>query len=110
MALQAGDFIPLPGRAAFSLYSAIGAPVTDAFAFFPSFPAGETGILNGGGDCSGVGGFFDFTGLHGAYRHLAHGHMVAGSVTGGSFRAFAAPALLPGDTLVRAIAQRVLTC
>lgn len=64
MALQAGDFILLPSGGAFSLYSAIGAPVTDAFAFFPSFPAGETGVLNGGGDCSGVGGFFDFTGLH----------------------------------------------
>lgn len=64
MALQAGDFILLPGRSAFSLYSATGAPVTDAFAFFPSFPAGETGVLGGGGSCSGVGGFFDFTGLH----------------------------------------------
>jgi AraC-like DNA-binding protein len=64
LALQAGDFILLPGRTAFSLFSAVGAPLTDAFAFFPSFPAGETGVLNGGGNCSGVGGFFDFTGLH----------------------------------------------
>ncbi|WP_076070952.1 AraC family transcriptional regulator [Sphingomonas montana] len=64
MVLEAGDLILLPGRAAFSLYSAVGAPVTDAFAFFTSFPAGETGVLDGGGTCSGVGGFFDFTGLH----------------------------------------------
>ena len=64
MELHAGDFILLPGRSAFLLYSAPEAPVTDAFQFFPSFPAGETGMLNDGGDCSGVGGFFDFAGLH----------------------------------------------
>ena len=62
--LRAGDFILLPGRSAFRLYGAPNAPLTDAFEFFPSFPAGETGVLNGGGDCSGVGGFFDFAGLH----------------------------------------------
>ena len=62
--LRAGDFILVPGRSAFRLYSAADAPVTDAFRFFPSFPAGETGVLNGGGDCSGIGGFFDFAGLH----------------------------------------------
>ena len=62
--LRAGDFILVPGRSAFRLYSAPDAPVTDAYRFFPSFPAGETGVLNGGGECSGVGGFFDFAGLH----------------------------------------------
>ena len=62
--LHAGDFILMPGRSAFRLYSTPDAPVTDAYRFFPSFPAGETGTLNGGGDCSGVGGFFDFAGLH----------------------------------------------
>lgn len=62
--LRAGDFILVPGRSAFRLYSAPDAPVTDAYQFFPSFPAGETGVLNGGGECSGVGGFFDFAGLH----------------------------------------------
>lgn len=62
--LQAGDFILLPGRGAFRLYSAEDAPPIDAFTFFPSVPAGETASLNGGGDCSGVGGFFDFAGLH----------------------------------------------
>lgn len=64
MALRAGEFILLPSQAAFSLYSEIGAPVTDAYTFFTSFPAGETGMLNGGGSCSGMGGFFDFTGPH----------------------------------------------
>ena len=62
--LPAGDFILMPGRSAFRLYSAVDAPETDAFQFFPSLPIGETGVLNGGGDCSGVGGFFDFAGLH----------------------------------------------
>ena len=62
--LHAGDFILLPGRCPFRLYSTPDAPVTDAFQFFASFPAGETGMLNDGGDCSGVGGFFDFAGLH----------------------------------------------
>ena len=64
VALQAGDFILVPCRGAFSLYSSVGAPVTDAYPFFLSFPAGETGVLNGGGNCSGVGGGFNFTGLH----------------------------------------------
>jgi AraC-like DNA-binding protein len=64
MALHPGDFILLAGRSAFRLFSAPDADVTSAFEFFPSFPAGETGVLNGGGDCSGVGGFFDFAGLH----------------------------------------------
>ena len=62
--LHAGDFILMPGRSAFRLYSTADAPVTDAFQFFPSLPVGETGVLNGGGACSGVGGFFDFAGLH----------------------------------------------
>jgi len=62
--LQAGDYVLIPGPTAFRVYSAVDAPVTDAYAFFPSFPAGEAGVLNGGGDCSGVGGFFIFAGLH----------------------------------------------
>lgn len=62
--LTAGDFIMVPGRTPFRLYTSPDAPVTDAFTFFLSFPAGETGVLNGGGDNTGVGGFFDFAGLH----------------------------------------------
>ena len=62
--LRTGDFILLPSRSGFRLYSTPDAPIMDAFQFFPSFPAGETGVLNGGGYCSGVGGFFDFAGLH----------------------------------------------
>lgn len=64
MRLQAGDFILLPGRSAFRLYSAADAPPIDAYRFFPTIPAGETALLNGGGGCAGVGGFFDFEGQH----------------------------------------------
>jgi AraC-like DNA-binding protein len=62
--LQAGDFVLLPGGKAYRLYSAADAPPIDAFRFFPTVPAGETAVLNGGGDLSGVGGYFGFEGLH----------------------------------------------
>ena len=62
--LEAGDFVLLPGGQAFRLYSAADAPPIDAFKFFPSVPAGETAVLNGGGDVSGVGGYFGFDGMH----------------------------------------------
>ena len=68
--LQAGDFVLLPGGQAFRLYSAADAPPIDAFAFFPAIPAGETGVLNGGGGVLGVGGYFGFEGMH-AERLLA---------------------------------------
>ncbi len=62
--LAAGDFVLLPGGQPFRLYSAAGAPPIDAFRFFPSIPAGETAVLNGGGGVSGVGGYFGFEGMH----------------------------------------------
>jgi len=62
--LHAGDFVLMPGRTAFRLHSSPDVPAIDAYEFFPSFPAGEAGTLNGGGDCSGVGGFFHFSGFH----------------------------------------------
>jgi AraC-like DNA-binding protein len=64
MRLDEGDFVLLPGSQAFRLYSAADAPPIDAFKFFPSVPAGETAVLNGGGDVSGVGGYFGFAGMH----------------------------------------------
>ncbi len=64
MRLDVGDFVLLPGSQAFRLYSAPDAPPIDAFKFFPSVPAGETAVLNGGGDVSGVGGYFGFEGMH----------------------------------------------
>jgi AraC-like DNA-binding protein len=62
--LEAGDFVLLPGGQAFRLYSAPDAPPIDAFDFFPAIPAGETAVLNGGGDVSGMGGYFGFEGMH----------------------------------------------
>ena len=62
--LAAGDFVLVPGRSAFRLYSAADAPAIDPARFFPAIPAGGTALLNGGGDCAGVGGFFGFEGPH----------------------------------------------
>jgi AraC-like DNA-binding protein len=62
--LAAGDFVLLPGGKAYRLYSAPDAPPVDAFRFFPSVPAGETAVLNGGGEVFGVGGYFGFEGMH----------------------------------------------
>jgi AraC-like DNA-binding protein len=64
MLLAAGDFVLLPDGQAFRLYSAADGPPIDAFDFFPKIPAGETAVLNGGGDVSGVGGYFGFEGMH----------------------------------------------
>lgn len=62
--LGAGDFVLLPGGKAFRLYSTENVTPTDAFRFFPTVPAGEIAILNGGGGCTGVGGYFGFEGMH----------------------------------------------
>jgi len=62
--LTAGDFVLLTGRAAYRLYSAADAPPIDAFRFFPKVAAGETAVLNGGGDVAGMGGYFGFEGMH----------------------------------------------
>jgi len=64
MRLATGDFVLMPTGRAYRLYSAADAPPIDAFRFFPSIPAGETAVLNGGGDVLGVGGYFGFEGLH----------------------------------------------
>jgi AraC-like DNA-binding protein len=68
--LQAGDFFMLPTGQAFRLYSDAEAEPVDAEALFSTFPAGEIAVFNGGGGCSGVGGYFDFAGPH-ADRLLA---------------------------------------
>ena len=54
--LAAGDFVLLSGGRPYRLYSAADAPRIDAFRFFPAVPAGETAVLNGGGDLLGVAG------------------------------------------------------
>jgi AraC-like DNA-binding protein len=81
--LAAGDFVLLPGAKGFRLYSAADAPPIDAFRFFPTVPAGETAVLNGGGDFSGVGGYFGFEGVHagqllGILPDIVHIHAEAG--------------------------------
>ncbi len=62
--LGAGDFVLLSGGRGYRLYSAADAPPIDAFRFFPTVAAGETAVLNGGGDLLGVGGYFGFEGMH----------------------------------------------
>lgn len=62
--LEAGDFVLLPGRPGFRLCSGLDISPIDAFAFFPSVAAGEVAVLNGGGGCTGVGGYFAFEGMH----------------------------------------------
>lgn len=64
MRLEAGDFVLLPGGPGFRLCSALDVVPIDAFAFFPNVPAGEVAVLNGGGACIGVGGYFAFEGMH----------------------------------------------
>ncbi len=62
--LSAGDFVLLSGGRGYRLFSAADAPELDAFRFFPTVPAGETAVLNGGGRLLGVGGYFGFEGMH----------------------------------------------
>ncbi len=62
--LCAGDVVLLPTGRAFRLYSVADAPTIDAVRFFSATPPGEIATLNGGGGCSGVGGYFDFGGRH----------------------------------------------
>lgn len=70
LALSAGDFVLLPGGTAYRLYAGPPSETIDAFRFFPSVPSSQTAVLNGGGDCLGVGDYFHFAGLH-ASRLLA---------------------------------------
>ena len=60
--LVGGDFIVVAGTTGFTMYSRPDAPQTCAYEFFSSFPVGETGVLGGGGESSGIGGFFDLGG------------------------------------------------
>lgn len=62
--LAAGDFVLLPGGPGFRLCSGPDVAPIDAFNFFPNVPAGGVGVLNGGGQCTGVGGYFAFEGMH----------------------------------------------
>jgi AraC-like DNA-binding protein len=62
--LAAGDFVMLPKAIGFRLGSDREIGPEDAETFFSSFPPGDLATLNGGGSCSGVGGYFSFSGLN----------------------------------------------
>lgn len=62
--LQAGDCVLLPRGQAFRFGSEAAGPPRDAQELFSAVQAGDVAVINGGGECSGVGGFFDFPGGH----------------------------------------------
>lgn len=62
--LATGDFVLMSGGKGYRLYSTAEAPLTDAFQFFPTVAAGDTAVLNGGGELLGIGGYFGFEGMH----------------------------------------------
>ena len=64
IALAAGDCVLLPRGQAFRFGSDEAAPAADALELFPTTRVGSAVTLNGGGTCSGVGGYFDFVGPH----------------------------------------------
>jgi AraC-like DNA-binding protein len=64
MRLTAGDCVLLPRGRPFLLASDATLEPTDAEAFFSTTPEGGVASFNGGGDCFGIGGFFEFAGDH----------------------------------------------
>lgn len=62
--LAAGDCVLLPRGHAFRFGSDADAPARDALDLFPATRMGAVVTLNGGGGCTGVGGYFDFVGPH----------------------------------------------
>jgi len=64
LTLAAGDLALLPANRRFLLYTKRDASLTDAYSFFSSFRPGEIATINGGGDCCGIGCYFNFGGGH----------------------------------------------
>jgi AraC-like DNA-binding protein len=62
--LTGGDFVLVSGGKAFRLYNSPEVSPIDAAPFLLAVPAGGNAVLNGGGGCTGVGGFFGFKGLY----------------------------------------------
>ena len=62
--LTAGDCFLLPGGRPFSLATDLGLTPVDYRTVFQRPLNGGIAVWNGGGDCSGVGGYFTFTGQH----------------------------------------------
>ena len=62
--VEAGDCLLLPRGRPFRLASDLDLPPVDAETFVSAGAEGAVATLNGGGDCFGVGGWFDFAGPH----------------------------------------------
>lgn len=62
--LQAGDCLLLPRGRPFRLASDLDLTPIDVETFVAEAGDGAVATLNGGGDCFGVGGWFDFAGPH----------------------------------------------
>ena len=64
VSVEAGDCLLLPRGRPFRLASDLNLPPVDGHAFAATGVDGAVATLNGGGDCFGVGGWFDFAGPH----------------------------------------------
>ena len=62
--LKAGDCLLLPTRRAFRLTSDLALEPVDAMAIVSGALAGGIASFNGGGECFGIGGWFEFAGKH----------------------------------------------
>ncbi|MFZ6680136.1 AraC family transcriptional regulator [Undibacterium sp. Tian12W] len=62
--LKEGDCVLLPGGQPASLGSDPALPAVDASKVFPTAKEGGIVTYNGGGDCYGLGGYFEFAGRH----------------------------------------------
>lgn len=60
IAMAEGELVMLPRGQGYRLGSGQGAPCLDAETFFSSVPWGDVAIIDGGGRCAGVGGYFEF--------------------------------------------------
>lgn len=58
--LDAGDLVLLAGAEGFRLYTDRDATPVQGFALFSAAPPGGAAMLNGGGEVTGVGGYFGF--------------------------------------------------
>jgi AraC-like DNA-binding protein len=62
--LKSGDCLLLPTRRAFRLASDLTLEPVDAMAIVSGAPGGGIASFNGGGECFGIGGWFEFAGKH----------------------------------------------
>ena len=62
--LTAGDCVLLPGGQGARLASDLSLAPADAMMVFPQEAEGGVAVYNGGGACTGMGGFFEFTDAH----------------------------------------------